>query len=46
MDKDIPIITNAINDSIGIVIKPNISIYLVEQGTPDTQGLILCGIIS
>lgn len=46
MNKDIPIIPNAIKESIGIVIKPNISIYLVEQGTPETQGLIVCAIIS
>jgi len=39
------IIENAINESIGIVIKPNISMYLAEQGTPCEHGLALSGMM-
>ncbi len=35
----------AINESIGIVRKPNTSMYLAEQGTPCAHGLALSGMI-
>ena len=38
-------IENAINDSIGIVKKPKISIYLAEHGIPIAHGEVLSGII-